>query len=268
MTTRTLPFFRPRYYGPATTRAALTVVFGLVVILISAQRAQAQSLSFELEPKPAALLARLSSEQLGILEKLNRADRTRLARLARLVVPNRWDLDELDYSPLPRHHRPLESQDKVIVVDLPSQVFGTYQHGDLLRWGPISSGSKADPTPPGLFHLNWRSPGRASTLNPDWFMRWYFNFDSRAGRAFHAYELPGLPASHACLRMLERDARWLYVWGDEWTLGERAWIVETQGTPVVLLGSYDFEAAPPWRSPAWLEHGVQLPSAAMTQLAQ
>lgn len=249
-------------------RAALAVVLTLTATLAATPGAQAQSPDFKLETKAASALARLDPAQIGILEKLNRADRTRLARLPLLVVPGRWDLDELEYGPLPRRHEPLRSQPKVLIAHLPSQVFGAYEYGELVRWGPISSGRKADPTPPGHFHLNWRSPGRTSTLNPEWFMRWYFNFDSRDGRAFHAYGLPGLPASHACVRMLERDARWLYGWGEEWTLGTNAWTVERQGTPVVVLGSYDFDAEPPWRSQSWLERGIELPPDPMPEVAR
>lgn len=42
-------------------------------------------------------------------------------------------------------------------------------------------------------------------------------------------------------------------------LDERGWNVLDPGTPVLILGRYDFEAPPPWRSLDWLAEGVDLP---------
>ena len=41
-------------------------------------------------------------------------------------------------------------------------------------------------------------------------MNWCFNFHNLRGLAFHEYSLLGRPASPACVRLLERDAMWLY----------------------------------------------------------
>jgi hypothetical protein len=90
-------------------------------------------------------------------------------------------------------------------------------------------------------------------------MRWYYNFSNSEGRAFHAYSLPGYPASHACIRLLTRDARWLYSWGDSWELGARPWEILQSGTPVLILGQYAFGQPPPWRSPEFLAQGINLP---------
>jgi hypothetical protein len=118
----------------------------------------------------------------------------------------------------------------------------------LVRWGPVSTGSQSNPTSAGRFALNWRSTGRASTVAPDWFLRWYFNFCNREGLAFHAYALPG----------------YLFEWGQAWMLDPTATRIQTPGTPVVIVGYYDFDAAPPWRSRAWLSTTVELPSASGT----
>lgn len=148
---------------------------------------------------------------------------------------------------------------KALVVHQPSQTFGGYEHGRLVRWGPISSGREGHQTPSGLFHLNWKSPGRHSTVDADWYMPLYFNFHNERGLAFHQFTLPGRPASHACVRLLERDARWLYDWGEGWVLDERGWNVLDRGTPVLVLGQYDFDVPPPWRSSDWLARGIKLP---------
>jgi hypothetical protein len=107
--------------------------------------------------------------------------------------------------------------------------------------------------------LNWRSRGRHSTVNPTWFMPWYFNFQNQRGLSFHELELPGRPASHACIRLLERDARWIYDWGEAWKLDDRGWTVLAQGTPVLIVGCYGFGGEPPWRSLDWLAKGISLP---------
>jgi hypothetical protein len=204
-------------------------------------------------------LQRLDPDLLALLEKLNRADASRLARLPALVMPASDALDELQHSPLPLTFDWASELPKALVVHLPSQVFGAYERGSLVRWGPISSGRESDRTPSGLFYLNWKSPGRHSSIDPDWYMPWYFNFEARRGIAFHQYRLPGVPASHACIRLLERDAKWLFEWGEGWKHNERGRRIPASGTPVLILGQYDFDAPPPWRSLSWLAAGVTLP---------
>jgi lipoprotein-anchoring transpeptidase ErfK/SrfK len=207
------------------------------------------------------LRQRFTPEQLALIEKLNRADLAHLWRLKTLVVPAEPVTGELQYSPLPLTWAWAAAFPKAIVVDQPSQVFGGYEHGTLVRWGPVSSGRKRAPTPAGLFHLNWRSPGRASTEDPGWYMPWYFNFSNARGLAFHQLELPGYPASHACVRLLERDARWLYTWGEEWQLDDDRRTLLAPGTPVLILGQYPFGAPRPWQQLPWLAKGVDLSSA-------
>lgn len=201
------------------------------------------------------LSARFTAAQLAVLEKLNRADVLRLPRLELLIVPVIWHDDELQYSPFPLRYPTAAGLPKLLVVDQPAQAFAAYEQGRLVRWGPVSSGRQAYRTPSGLFHLNWRSRGRHSTVNPRWYMEWYFNFESTRGLALHSHTLPGYPASHACVRLLERDAIWVYGWGEGWKLGARGQILE-HGTPLLIAGRYAFGAAPPWRSLEHLAHGI------------
>ena len=58
------------------------------------------------------------------------------------------------------------------------------------------------------------------------------------GVSFHLFDLPGYPASHACVRLLLRDAQWLYGWGEQWKLDETGRVVVVTGTPVLILGTY------------------------------
>jgi hypothetical protein len=216
--------------------------------------------------RSVVLLRGLTDSQRALLEKLNRADVDHLERLQQVVLPVSWTDDELSYSVLPLQYASSAPWPKFVVVYLPGQLFGAYEFGGLVRWGPISSGRRNSPTHPGLFALNWRSRGHASTVDPDWFLPWYFNFGNREGLALHAYSLPGYPASHGCIRLLERDAKWLFEWGDPWLLAFTQTRVLKPGTPVLIVGYYDFDDAPPWRSPTWLSQQVVLPSQLMTRL--
>lgn len=204
---------------------------------------------YRLVENPGELEVRFSPEELDLLEMLNRADRDHLPLLDSLVVPDRFRDHPLDHAPLPRRVGELASEAKALVVHQPGQVFGAYENGGLVRWGPVSTGRAEHPTPSGRHALTWRSRGRHSTVNPEWYMEWYFNFHNERGLSFHQYALPGYPASHACARLLERDAQWLFEWGESWELDDRGWAVLEEGTPVWILGKYDFDAPPPWLDP-------------------
>jgi L,D-transpeptidase catalytic domain len=220
----------------------------LAALVLQAQPAPV--LRFEPIPTTAAELAqRFTPAQIDQLEMLNRRDRTHLLRAEPptpgLLVPESWPDDPLAFSPFPASWPGGESYPKAILVSQPMQAFAAYEHGRLVRWGPVSTGRKQSPTPEGSFNLTWRSRRRRSTDNQEWLLEWYFNFVNERGVSFHLFELPGYPASHACVRMLRRDAQWLYDWGEQWTLDEHRQL-KTAGTPVFILGVYPFDQPPPW----------------------
>jgi hypothetical protein len=238
----------------AAVIGSLLIVWGIVAVdSRTASDAWPQlrpgtAIEYRVEPRAATgadLRVRFTPAQLAILEKLNRADVVHLGRLEQLVVPMVWT-KELRYAPFDLRYSAAPQLPKLLVVDQRSQAFAAYETGRLVRWGPVSTGQRASPTPSGFFHLNWRSFGRRSTVNPKWFMKWYFNFDNAGGHALHSYALPGRPASHGCIRLLERDAIWIYDWGEG-------------GTPLLVVGRYDFIRLPPWRSLEHLAHGIDLP---------
>ncbi len=201
----------------------------------------------------------LTGEQLLILQKVNRRDLIHLDRADSVIVPNEWRGDELYYSPFPEYYAWAAQYSKALVVHHRGQAFAGYENGRLVRWGPVSSGRADMRTPSGLFHLNWKTKGRFSTVNPSWYLPWYFNFENRRGISFHEYDLPGYPASHACERLLEPDAIWLYHWGEQWKLDERGWEILEYGTPTLIIGQYDFGSPPPWMSSEWAARGIDLP---------
>jgi hypothetical protein len=244
--------------------AGIRLVVGVVAIamMTGAQSSDSRHPQYRIERRvagaaPAA--ARFNTTQIALLEKLNRADAGHLDHLNELIVPDPWFLDERAYTTLPASYVPARIYPTLLVVYVPGQVFGAYESGRLERWGPVSTGGRTSPTPAGWFHLNWRATRHVSTVNPDWEMKWYFNFGNVDGLAFHQYPLPGHPASHGCVRLLERDAKWLFEWGEPWALERTGQVVVRDGTPVLIIGAYDFESPSPWRSLTGLATPIVLP---------
>jgi hypothetical protein len=242
---------------------AVTIsVLAVIACALSAQDGRFPRITYRIEQgriEMDVLRKRFTPEQMALLEKLNRADIKHLPRMRQLVIPDRLDLDELAYSPLPLEYPSAKDRPKALIVHLPGQALGAYEYGQLVRWAPVSSGSDVMPTPEGFYHLNWKSKGRASTEDPSWYMNWYFNFQNTEGRALHQLEMPGYPASHSCIRMLERDAMWIFNWGEQWKLDPTGRTVLDYGTPLLMVGQYDFKSYYPWRVPEWLATPVALP---------
>jgi hypothetical protein len=177
---------------------------------------------------------------------LNRLDPAHVREGAQLVVPNRPRM-MADVSPFPA----LLGDDpwlppRLLLVARRIQAFAAYEAGRLVRWGAASTGRRDTPTPAGLFAANWRSRLRRSSDNRNWLLPWYVNFINASGVSFHEYALPGYPASHACVRLLEADARWIYEWVDLWQLDRTGQIIEAYGTPVLVFGDYDYDQPGPW----------------------
>src|SRR5262249_59114160 len=76
---------------------------------------------------PTQPLSRFTPKQRGLLQKLNRADAGHLGGLRRLIVPSRWDLEELAYSPMPASIEQFSDRPEALLVDLRAQVFGPYE---------------------------------------------------------------------------------------------------------------------------------------------
>jgi hypothetical protein len=200
-----------------------------------------------------------SLSQLLLLQKLNRRDLEHLVRLKEMVVPDQWFYNELIYSPLPDSYAWAAQYPKIIIVEQKTQLFGAYEQGQLIRWGSVSTGRKASPTPNGFYNLKWKARIHYSTDNEEWCMPWYFNFINFRGLGFHQYEMPGYPASHSCVRLLEEDAEWLYDWGEQRKLDAKSDSILQKGTPVIILGEYDYQGPPPWRDLNNLESVISLP---------
>lgn len=178
--------------------------------------------------------------------KINRLDRKHLRSGASLVIPDA-EADLANLSPLPLKVASARSMPKLILVSRQAQAFGAYEFGELVRWGPTSTGKKSTPTPAGLYHTNWKAKERRSSVNQSWILPWCFNIDDITGVSFHQFDLPGYPASHGCVRLLEEDAKWLYGWADQWLLAKPGDEILAYGTPVIIFGDYSYGEKAPWQ---------------------
>lgn len=185
------------------------------------------------------------STKIDLVSALNRADKTNLKKLDSVVIPADFSGDLVYYMPFPLHVTALKDVSKIIIFSYPTQTFAAYENGELVYTGPTNMGRKKDPTPTGLFFTNWKAEKTTSTFNDEWELKWNFNIENKLGVGFHQYDLPGYPASHSCLRLLEKDAKYLYKFADEWVLKDKE-NVKVKGTPVIVFGSYDFDGPKPW----------------------
>ncbi|MEP6929388.1 MAG: L,D-transpeptidase [Flavobacterium sp.] len=185
------------------------------------------------------------SSKASITYALNRTDKANIAKMDSIIVPNDFSGDLVYYLPFPLHVASLEEVSKVLIFSYPAQTFAAYENGELVYTGPTNMGRKKDQTPTGLFFTNWKAEKTTSTFNDEWDLKWNFNIENKLGVGFHQYELPGYPASHSCLRLLEKDAKYLYKWADEWILKDSE-NVKVKGTPVIVFGSYPFGESKPW----------------------
>ena len=205
-------------------------------------------LSFRIAGKQsiAELKSRFGDEGFLTVLKINRIDPANLRKGTDLAVPAEAR-DLLEFSPFPRHIEAVKEIPKLILVSRRVQAFGAYEEGELVWWGPTSTGKKSTQTPAGLFHTNWKAKSTRSTVNNNWVLPWVFNLDNFDGIAFHQYELPGHPASHGCVRLLERDAKWVYGWSEQWILSTPEKTLLANGTPVIIFDNYAYGQQPPWK---------------------
>ncbi|GAB3712462.1 L,D-transpeptidase [Flavobacterium koreense] len=185
------------------------------------------------------------SSKIEIVTAINRTDRANLSKLDSLVIPSDFDGDVVYYLPFPLKVDYLKDVSKVLLFSYPTQTFGAYENGVLTYSGPTNMGRKKDKTPLGLFFTNWKAEQTTSTFDDEWELKWNFNIENKLGVGFHEYSLPGLPVSHSCLRLLEKDAKFLYEWADQWILDDKEEL-KVKGTPVIVFGNYTHDEPKPW----------------------
>jgi len=204
-----------------------------------------KNISFHFEDTKQWLSENPINKQLQIVLAVNRMDKSHLTKKDSILIPGDLSGDIEFYLPFPLEVPYLIPVKKIVFFSYPTQTFAAYENGELIHTGPTNMGRKLAQTPTGLFFTNWKAERTTSTFNDEWDLRWNFNIANKAGVGWHQYDLPGYPASHSCLRLLEKDAKYLYKWADQWILKDEQNIL-VKGTPVIVFGKYDFDAPKPW----------------------
>lgn len=162
-------------------------------------------------------------EERDMVRRINRMNIS-LRQGMTIAVPKNIDrLTIYDVSPFPRYIE--ATGQKTIYVSQKKLAWAAYDaDGELLWWGPISSGIGKCPgvlggctTPTGSFRVIRKQdidcvstvfPVRSDGESGGALMPYCMHFFR--GYALHgSYDVPGYRASHGCVRMFIEDARWL-----------------------------------------------------------
>ncbi len=204
-----------------------------------------KAVSYTLENTKEWLKTNKSAEELEIALAVNRTDKQFFTKMDSVIIPTDVSGDISFYLPFPVEVPFLTEVHKILFFSYPTQTFAAYENGILIYTGPTNMGKKKYQTPTGLFFCNWKAEETISTVDDEWKLLWNFNIANKGGIGFHQYDLPGYPASHSCLRLQEKDAKYLYEWADQWVLADNE-NVKFKGTPVIVFGSYPFGRPKPW----------------------
>ncbi len=193
----------------------------------------------------------LTQNRLEVVELSNRVTQKYLRQKSEVIVPDEFVADFRAYSPYPSYWSEAATSPKIFIIDKYSQTFAAYEHGNLVRWGLVSTGKDATETPAGRFAFSWKDALRNSSEAPageTWEMRWVFNFYPERGIHVHQYSLPiAQPVSHGCVRMAESEAKWNYDWAEK-------------GTPVLVINYNPFGLASHWQvSGTSVFSGIMMP---------
>lgn len=210
------------------------------------ERKQPKTISYAIENSKIWLTENQKDKsKMAIVLALSRTDNANISKIDSLVIPSDFTGDLVYYLPFPLEVPYIKEVSKVLYFSYPTQTFGAYENGNLVYTGPTNMGRKKDQTPTGLFFTNWKAEQTTSTFNDEWDLKWNFNIENKLGVGFHEYALPGYPASHSCLRLQEKDAKFLYEWANQWELSDPE-TVKVKGTPVIVFGKYNFDEPKPW----------------------
>ncbi|MFT3679022.1 MAG: L,D-transpeptidase [Ferruginibacter sp.] len=218
----------------------------VVIKKIVERKKPAVAVSYHKENGRKWLKQQTSASVKQLIATINRTDIQHLENIDSIIIPNDFSADIAYYLPFPFEVPALQDVSKIIFFSYPTQSFGAYENGTLVYTGATNMGRKNDQTPTGIYYTNWKAAETTSTFNDEWTLKWNFNIENKLGIGWHEYEMPGYPSSHSCLRLQEKDARYLYTWADQWILNRDT--VQVKGTPVVVFGYYDFKAPKPWLS--------------------
>lgn len=133
----------------------------------------------------------------------------------RILLPARQNA--FSYVPVPESY-PVGAN-RGVVVFLREQLLGVYENDRLVFWTAVSSGEN-NRTPTGEFQVNYKLRMHYSTRYNNAAMPYSMQYQ---GHYFlHGGVLPGFPASHGCIRVLQQDAAQLF---QQMTVGDRVIII-------------------------------------------
>lgn len=155
------------------------------------------------------------SEQRDLVQRLNRSYNA-LTPGKEIVVPvNLSDLNLFDISPFTLK---IDTKgEELVVVDQDKLAWGAYnQEGYLVKWGPISSGrdkcidsSKSCRTLTGIFRIFSKENEKCQSNTYDHARMPYCMYFHKGFALHGSNDIPGYRASHGCVRMFKKDAKWL-----------------------------------------------------------
>ncbi|MBL8566207.1 MAG: L,D-transpeptidase family protein [Hyphomicrobiaceae bacterium] len=138
-----------------------------------------------------------------------------------------------------------------ILVSLREQQLNVYDRNGLVTTSPISSGTKSNPTPTGIFSVLQKKRMHHSNL--------YYSAPmpnmqrlTWSGVALHAGNLPGYPASHGCIRLPSNFSRTLF---SMTSVGTRVIVTDDPVTPAEFAHPGLWQALPPGVNPHTEETG-------------
>lgn len=216
----------------------------------------------------AAFSKKYSEKEREAILALNRLDAKNKWNSDTLVVPAKIDTTLMAYAPFPLQLDVLSNVKKFVIFSYPIQAFGVYSNGSLVKWGPTSMGKKSAQTTRGLTFANWKKKLSISTVSSEWKLPYNFNIYNIGGIGWHQYDLPGYPASHSCLRLLEKDAQYLYAYADTWILNPGGATTKAKGTAVMIFGDYQWGKRKPWRNLLENPNANNISVEEMTQLIE
>lgn len=193
--------------------SAFSAFFFLFIFLIYAGYGFSQDLPegfTEYRVKTGDTLSKIAPQnQWEIIMRVNKIDEKHLPLGKTILLPANPGKTK-EFLPLPKNISEKYQNNRLIYVSSEKQFFGVYEEGELVFWGPISSGRAEHKTPAGEFKVLWKAR-KYRSKKYDVPMPLAINI-SHEGYFIHHQALPGRPASRGCIRLLYADAKKLFEW--------------------------------------------------------
>jgi lipoprotein-anchoring transpeptidase ErfK/SrfK len=157
-------------------------------------------------------------EKRDIVQRLNRSYNYLWLGKEIVVPKNLATTTLLDIAPFPQQ---IDEHEKQIIVDQEKLAWGAYDaNGQLVNWGPISSGrdkcsdsNHSCRTMTGIFRIfskeNERCRSDVYPIGKGGAKMPYCMYFHKGFAMHGSDDIPGYRASHGCVRMFTRDAKWL-----------------------------------------------------------